>query len=338
MTLKTIFNTPRIKMLVRTEELRNGFAVKVYLHHMQSTDMNLLLALDVLLREESVTVAGEKMGLSAPAMSRTLLRARKLMGDPILVRAGKRLVPTPKALELKVRIQALADEARSIVRSGTATSLADMERVFTIRADESFAGAFAMRIMERLNKKAPHMKLRFLGRVDEGVEALREGNVDLDIGASTMPGPELKVQMLHRVKFVGAVRAGHVLAREKITAAKFAAQKHIAAGRRGKPRGPIDFELEKMGLSRTIALWVPSFFPAMVAAATSDLVAAVPQYFTSSAVSLFGLHVFRIPLKLDPVTVLQVWHPRFDADPAHRLLRDCVRRACQEKESQLADK
>jgi DNA-binding transcriptional LysR family regulator len=276
---------------------------------MQSTDMNLLLALDVLLREESVTVAGEKMGLSAPAMSRTLLRARKLMGDPILVRAGKRLVPTPKAMELKGRIQALADEARSIVQSRPAISLSETERTFTIRTDESLAGVFATRIMDKLNEKAPRARLRFLGRPDESVE------------------------VLNRVKFVGAVRAGHTLARGTITAKKFAAQKHISAGRRGKPSGPIDFELEKLGLTRTISLWVPSFLPALVATATSDLVAAVPQYFASSAVSLFGLHIFRIPLRLEPIAILQAWHPRFDADPAHRLLRDCVRQAFQEKDS-----
>lgn len=271
------------------------------------------------------------MGLSAPAMSRTLLRARKLMGDPILVRAGRRLVPTPKALELKARIQALADEARSIVHSGPTASLADMRRTFTIRADESFAGAFATKILDRLNEKAPQMNVRFLARPDESVEPLREGSVDLDIVSRSMAGPEIKVQMLDQVKFVGAVRAGHVLAREKITAAKFACHKHISSGRMGKPRGPIDFELEKLGLSRTIGLWVPSFFSALVAAATSDLVAAVPRYFTSSAVSLFGLHTFRIPLNLEPVTIFQVWHPRSDADPAHRLLRECVRGAFKEK-------
>jgi DNA-binding transcriptional LysR family regulator len=298
---------------------------------MQSTDMNLLLALDVLLREESVTIAGEKMGLSAPAMSRTLLRARKLMGDPILVRAGRRLVPTPKALELKGRLQALADEARSIVQSRKTTSLAEMERTFTIRADESLTGVLATKIMDRLNEKAPRMKLRFLGRPDESVEPLREGSVDLDIAPRNMAGPELKVQLLNRVEFVGAVRAGHALAREKITAARFAAHKHISAGRRGRPSGPIDLELEKLGLSRTIGLWVPSFLPALVAAATSDLVAAVPQFFASAAVSLFGLHIFRIPLKLEPVTMVQAWHPRFDADPAHRLLRECIRQVFQEK-------
>jgi DNA-binding transcriptional LysR family regulator len=204
---------------------------------MQSTDMNLLLALDVLLREESVTVAGEKMGLSAPAMSRTLLRARKLIGDPLLVRAGKRLVPTPKALELKGRIQALADEARSIVQSRPPVSLAEMERTFTIRADESLAGVFATKLMKKLHQKAPRMKLRFIGRPDESVEPLREGSVDLDIAPRGMAAPELKVQVLNRVKFVGAVRAGHSLARDKVTPAKFAAQKHVAAGRRGKPSG-----------------------------------------------------------------------------------------------------
>ena len=300
---------------------------------MQSTDMNLLLALDVLLREESVTVAGEKMGLSAPAMSRTLLRARKLMGDPILVRAGKRLVPTPRALELKGRIRALADEARSIVHSREAISLAEMERTFTIRTDESTASVFSTTIMERLNERAPRMRLRFLCRTDESIESLRQGSSDLELVTRSMAGPEIKMQLLGRVKHVGAVRAGHVLAREKITAAKFAAQVHIAAGRMGKPRGPIDFELEKLGLTRTIGLWVPSFLPALMAAATSDLVASVPEYFASSAVSLFGLHIFRIPLKLEPVTILQAWHPRFDADPAHRLLRECTHQAFQEKKS-----
>lgn len=298
---------------------------------MQFKDMNVLLALDFLLREESVTLAGEKMGLSAPAMSRTLLKARKLLGDPILVRAGKRLVPTRKALELKGRIHALADEARAIIRSGAKTSLADMERIFTIRAEESFIAIFATRIADKLNQKAPGMRLRFLGLSDDSVEPLRDGIVDLEIRSRATTEPEVKMQLMGRVRVAGAVRAGHALAREKVTAEKFASHKHIAAGRKGKPVGPIDVELEKLGLRRTVALWVPSFVPAMMAAATSDLVAAVPEFFAPAAVSLFGLHVFRIPLKLEPVPILQVWHPRSDADPAHQLLRESVRSVCKEK-------
>jgi DNA-binding transcriptional LysR family regulator len=302
------------------------------LHHLQSIDMNLLLALDVLLREESVTIAAEKLGLSTPAMSGTLARARKLMGDPILVRAGKRLVPTPPAIQVRDRIQFLADEGRSIVQARQAISLAEMERTFTIRAEESTSGIAAVKIIGKLNLKAPRMKLCFLGRPDDSVEPIREGSVDFDIAATSLAGPELKVQVLRRVHFVGAVSAGHALTKERITPAKFAAQKHISAGRRGKPGGPIDFELEKLGLARTIGLWVPSYLPALAAAATSEMVAAVPEDFSSSAVSLFGLDVFPIPLKLEPLTLRQAWHPRFDADPAHRLLRECTLQVFQESD------
>ena len=87
----------------------------------------------------------------------------------------------------------------------------------------------------------------------------------------------------------------------------------------------LSLDAERLGLSRTIALWVLTFIPAMVAAAISDMVASIPQYFGPVAESLFGLCTFRIPLKLETVTILQLWHPRFDADPAHRLLRDRVR-------------
>jgi DNA-binding transcriptional LysR family regulator len=111
---------------------------KTYLRCMQEPDLNLLAALEVLLREQSVTVAAEKMQLSVPAMSRTLARTRKLMGDPILVRAGMRLIPTPKAIELQPRLARLMEEARAVVFAPHQTPLKDLELTFTIRAEEAF--------------------------------------------------------------------------------------------------------------------------------------------------------------------------------------------------------
>lgn len=299
---------------------------------MQSVDLNLLAAVDVLLREQSVSIAGQKLGLSAPAMSRTLQRARRLFKDPLLVRAGNRLVPTPRALELRQRLQPLVEEARSISTSKPESSLAEIDRIFTIRADESFAVAFAAKIMELLHAKAPLARLRFLGASEDGTEALRAGSIDLDISPNQVPGPELKVQLLHRVKFIGACRAGHNLQGRGIVAEEFASETHVAAGRRGKLRGPIDVELEKLGPKRQIGLWVPTFFPALQAAASSEMVASIPQYFQPIAVSLFKLHTFRIPLDLPIVAVYQLWHPRMDSDPAHQFLRACVRIACRQKD------
>src|SRR3954469_13688372 len=98
---------------------------------MQQLDLNLLFALDTLLQEQSVTRAAEKLQLSVPAMSRTLLRLRKMMGDPLLVRAGMRLVPTSRALQLQPQVAALVDQTRALVQSKGATPLHEIERTFT---------------------------------------------------------------------------------------------------------------------------------------------------------------------------------------------------------------
>ena len=167
-------------------------------------------------------------------MSRALMRARKMIGDPILVRAGKQLVLTPRALELRPRIHALVEEALAVVRSQTSVPLSDLKRTFTIRTEESFVGTFASQISEAVWKRTPGVTLRFINRPDQDAEALREGLVDLDIGFVRIKSPELKMQMLFRDKYVGTVRVGHPLLRGKLTAKRFAACQHISASRRGK--------------------------------------------------------------------------------------------------------
>jgi DNA-binding transcriptional LysR family regulator len=293
---------------------------------MQELDLNLLMALNVLLREQSVTVAAEKMGLSVPAMSRTLNRIRKMMGDPILVRAGMRLVPTPRAVELQPRVTALVEEARALVQSAQAIPLKDLERTFTIRAEDSFI-VLADKINGMLQERTPKITLRFISRTSEDFEALREGIVHLDIGEIRTRSPELKMQMLFQSVPVGAAGSNHPLFGGKITPKKYAAWKHVNASRRGLSYTPIDAELEKLHLKRTVSLVVPSFQTALVAAANSQLVATIPRYLSHSAESS-GLRVFAIPVPVHPVAIFQAWHPRFDSDPAHQFLRERVRRIC----------
>lgn len=293
---------------------------------MQSLDMNLIVALDLLLQEESVTRAAERMNLSAAAMSRTLSRIRDAIGDPILVRAGRDLVPTPRALELRSRVRALADEARFLLTSKQGLDLPSLERTFTIRTDDSLVGAFAAPLAELVQQQAPNARVRFVTQGTHNVASLREGSVDLEIAVIKDMGPEVKLQLLFQDHFVGVVRPDHVLTHAKVTAKRYASQLHIGASRRGKEWGPIDELLQAQGLRRKIALVVPSFYVAVATAAKSEMVASVPEYLTSTAIELFGLHVFQIPLPVESVRLSQAWHPRFDADPAHRWLRDCVRK------------
>ncbi len=300
---------------------------------MADPDLNLLPALDVLLREGSVAGAARVLGLSDSAMSRTLLRLREATGDALLVRAGRRLVPTPHALVLRDRVHALAVAARAALQPATDTlDLQSLDRVFVLRANEGFVEAFAARLVAALTAAAPGVRLRFAPKPDKGVQALRDGTIDLEIGVLGDTGPEVKVQALFQDQFVAVVSQGHALASGRVTPERYAACGHVVASRRGRSHGPVDEALAVLGLTRRVVVTVPSFPAAMAVAASSDLVGLVTQSFVRERRNGLQVHDFALPLATAPITVSQMWHPRMDGDPAHRWLRDTVLSVCRSRQ------
>lgn len=297
-----------------------------------SVDLNLLTALDALLSEGSVTGAARRMHLSAPAMSRTLGRLREVLGDPLLVRAGRKLVPTPLALALRGRVRAVVEQATAVLRSEQDLEPATLERVFTLRASDLLSGMLAVPLTQRVRQEAPRVTLRFVPEGDEDVGALREGLVDLDLGVIGALGPEIRVQTLFRDRAVAVVREGHPLLRGRASPRRLTEYPHVAVSRRGRLRGVLDEALAALGLEREVALVVGSFYAAMLVVRSSDLVAAIPERSAASVIHQWGLRTLPLPLSIAPLVVSQAWHPRFDADPAHRWMRDCVRRVCRETE------
>jgi DNA-binding transcriptional LysR family regulator len=295
---------------------------------MQSIDLNLLVALDALLSEGSVAGAARRMNLSAPAVSRTLARARLALGDDLLVRAGRRLVPTPRALELRGRVRDLLEEVQSVLRPEGASDLTALTRSFTIRASDYVAGVFGPALQAIAAREAPQITLRFTEQGKEDVGALREGRIDLEVGVLGETGPEIRAQVLTRDHFVAVVRKGHPILKGRISAKLFAAAAHISASRRGRTEGPIDQGLAALGLSRQVQFVVPSFYVALLVAASSDMVAAVPSGIAETA-KRHGLAVasFELPVKTPEVVIAQAWHPRFDRDAGHSWLRQAMRKA-----------
>jgi DNA-binding transcriptional LysR family regulator len=295
---------------------------------MHSIDLNLLIALDALLSEGSVLGAARRMNLSSPAMSRTLGRIRRALGDEILVRAGRRMVPTPRALELHGRVRNVIADARLVMRPEGAADPATFVRSFTVRASDYVAGVFGASLQAIAAQETPQVTLRFADQGKEDVAALREGRIDLDIGVLGDIGPEIRMQTLVRDRFVAVVRRGHPLLKGRMTGLRFAAATHVSASRRGLSRGPIDDALAAQGLSRQVRFVVPGFHAAMLTAAASDIVAAVPFAVAASAVRL-GLRIryFDLPVATPAVAIAQAWHPRFDKDASHRWLRQTVRKA-----------
>lgn len=292
-------------------------------------DLSLLPALDALLAEASVVRAARRMGLSASAMSRTLDRLRAATGDALLVRAGRRLVLTPHAEALRDRVRSVTRDACAVLQPDAAVlDLAALERTFTIRANDGFVEGFGADLFTAVRAAAPQVRLRFIGKPDKDVRPLRDGEVDLEIGVLGDSGPEIRIQTLFRDRFVGLARAGHPLLDAPMTAQRYAACDHVVASRRGRKDGPVDRALADLGLVRTVIVTTPSFAAAFALASGSDLVALLPRSFAVARLRGFSAdsrpEIFDLPLEVAEIAVSQMWHPRLDADAAHRWLRQLV--------------
>ncbi|MFN3656219.1 MAG: LysR family transcriptional regulator [Pseudolabrys sp.] len=294
---------------------------------MARPDLNLLVTLDVLLSEGSVARAAKRLRLSPSAMSRALARLRETTGDPLLVRAGRGLVPTPRALELRGRVGRIVQDGEAVLRPAETVSLKRLMRTFTLRTSEGFVENFGPALIARVGKDAPGVRLRFVQKSDKDSGPLRDAAVDLETGVvGTATGPEVRTQALFRDRFVGVVRKRHPLSKGKVTPARYAAGGHIFVSRRGRERGPIDDALAALALEREIVAIVGGFSAALALARGSDLIASVPERHTGNLRA--GMHSFPLPVAVPELTVAMLWHPRLDADAAHRWLRGCVREVC----------
>jgi DNA-binding transcriptional LysR family regulator len=294
---------------------------------MSLPDFNLLVTLDALLAEGSVAAAARRLQLSPSAMSRALARLRETTGDPLLVRAGRGLVPSPRALELRDTVPRLVQDAQAALRPSKRLDLRRLVRGFTLRTSEGFVETFGPALVARVAEKAPGVVLRFETKLDKDSTPLRDGSADLETGVvGRGAGPELRAQALFRDRFIGVVRRGHPLCKGPLDAARYAQARHVMVARRGKASGPVDEALAAHGLSRQVATVVSGFSLALSLVRGSDLVASVPERHTAGLRQ--GLHAFVLPVPVAPITVSLLWHPRMDGDAAHRWLRGCVREVC----------
>ncbi|HLU01440.1 MAG TPA: LysR family transcriptional regulator [Advenella sp.] len=308
---------------------------------MTGPDLNLLTALDVLLSEVSVARAARRLGLSSSAMSRTLSRLRTVTGDPLLVRAGRQMVLTPHAVNIRDRTRQTVHEACSVLSSTEADlDVKTLVAAFKLRANEGFVETFGHTLITTIASEAPGVCLSFMQKPEKDTRYLREGTIDLEIGELKNMGPEIQTRALFRDRFIGVVRKGHSLEHEKvITPQLYASCRHIVTSRRGAAEGPVDDELARAGLVRKVAAIVPDFNTSLVIARQSDLVALVPALFFAGKLLRDevgpALHAFALPVTTPEIVVSQMWHPRLKTDPAHRWLRQTLLACCQSKVAEL---
>jgi DNA-binding transcriptional LysR family regulator len=301
---------------------------------MATPDLNQLFVLHAVLSENSVVGAAQRLHLSPSAMSRALARVRETVGDPILVKAGRKLVPTPRATEMRDSVDRLIQEAQAVLLPARAPDLRRVVRTFTLRTSEGFVETFGPGLITRVTRDAPAISLRFVARQTRDATGLRDGSIDLETGVvDATTSPELRQLPLFADRMVGVVRAGHSLRRRRITASTYAGAVHVGISRQTVDQGWVEEALAALELERHVMTTVSGFATAIAVARGSDLVATVPEKHTAALRA--GMSTFALPFKLPPILVSMLWHPRMHADPVHAWLRDCVRTTAADPDRRL---
>jgi DNA-binding transcriptional LysR family regulator len=304
---------------------------------MDAHDLGLLLSLDALLQEGSVTGAARRAGLSTPAMSHALARIRERLGDPVLVRAGRAMQLTPRALALKAQVNHVVTEARRALEPERPFAPREVACTFVVHATDYVLTIVGGAVDRILREEAPGVCLRFVPNGPDDAAALRDRGSDLAVGIYGDLPQEMRHRRLLTDRFVCVVRKEHPAGRGRFTLEDYVGLRHVQVAPRGKPGGYVDDVLRERGLTRSVARAVPYFLTALQLVAETDYVLTVSERIAKRYEAPLGLRLLPAPIKLRPYALSLVWHPRVDADPAHQFLREVFTRAAKETASERHD-
>ena len=286
-------------------------------------DLNLLRAFDAVLREGSVTAAGERLGLSQPAMSNALARLRRLLDDPLFVRTTEGMRPTPFAQRLAAPVQQALDLIQATFAQQAAFDARTSQRSFRLQLSDVGEIVFLPALLERLQREAPCVRIE-TGQLpqDEVSDALAAGEIDLAVGFL----PELSVisKRLFRDRYVCLVRADHPRIGSRLTLPQFLAATHVLVSAKGSAHEIVEQTLLNQGLARRIALRVPHFTVVPMILARTDHMVIVPEGLMR-AIARFGrFKSLKPPVGIPPLDVKVHWHERFGQDQGIAWLRGVV--------------
>jgi DNA-binding transcriptional LysR family regulator len=285
-------------------------------------DLNLLVVFDAVLAEGSISRAADRLKLSQPAASNALARMRQATGDRLFVRLANAMVPTPYAQTIADPIRQALASIRVSLGASREFDPATAQRSFAIYLTDLGEAYFLPRLLERLHRTAPGVRIRTLPMPSElALDALRNGEVDLAIGNLPDLGAGFFMQRLFRDRYVCVVRKGHPVIGERITARQFAAASHAIVTPGGWGHGIIERALVEHGLEQRITLRMQNFLVLASIVATTDMLAIVPQSVGSQLSQHNDVKLLPLPITIKPFDVKQCWQERFHDDKGNRWLR-----------------
>lgn len=292
--------------------------------NLRGIDLNLLVTLDALLGESSVARAAARLGRSQPAVSHSLRNLRRLFDDPLLVRVGHKMLPTPKAESLRAPLRDLLRGAAALLSSGEFNPRTS-DRRFRLMMPDLAASVILPDLVERVAAEAPDVVLELVGW--RGAEVMTPdfgATIDLIVSWSEHSFPGFHCQKLYIDRDELAFRTGHPAASRLGTPESFLGAGHIAVIGAGEASDPIDHWLARHKLRRNIALVVSSYVQALLVAARTDLIAFAPSRTIAALAPRLGLSRSAPPIDPGEDQQLLFYPARSAQDPASVWLRRIV--------------
>mgnify|MGYP000615064869 CR=1 FL=1 len=306
--------------------------VLIHAMNLSSFDLNLLRVLDALLHEGSTTRAGQRIGLSQPAVSAALGRLRAALGDPLFVRVGQRLEPTVYARALAMPLRDILDRTEALLAGPEDFDPASAQETFKISGSDFFAEMLMPPLGDLLAHIAPGIRVQMVDLVpDNYVKPLGSYEVDLALIPYLDHPSWIEWQPLFNSSFAVIARVDHpALQRAGVqpgTAVPidlFCSLGHILFSPEGNLRAMGDTALAELGRSRRVVMTMPVFYGVCSAVAASDHVALVPQQFAHKIKTKLNLAVYEPPVPIPFPLIGMIWHRRATQSPGHRWLRERI--------------
>jgi len=298
--------------------------------HLPGLDLNLLPALEALLKRRNVSEAARDVGLSQPAMSRVLGRLRDVLGDPLLVRAAGGYALSPRAQALHAQLATALDQVKAVFRDPEFDP-ARTERTVRIVGLDTHTILMAPALMARLAKEAPGIDVRFEGYSPNIVERIETGQLDLVFAQATTPlPPGARSEFLVKDRLALVLRAGHPLARRKWTIEDYGRVDHVGISIFGDAGSELDAQLAPAGVKRRVALVTPHFMAALATVSGTDMATTVGRAFASRFAAPLGLILKEPPLPRTDLDMTIVWSGVRAADPVLAWMRKVIAEVAQD--------
>src|ERR1700733_3861222 len=293
-----------------------------------SLDLNLLVALDALLQEESVSRGGQKIGLSQPAMSHALSKLRGLFADPLLVRIGGRMQLTLRAQSMRRPVKDALERVYEVFISDSFVP-ASSARTFRIFMSDYASNLLLPSLLKRVRRSAPGVRLEV--HPWKGIHADSNDNEripDAVVACQTHDLPGFYRQRLFTDRDVCVMRSGHDLCRKKLSLSTFLDAPHVAVAAIEFSADPVDSWLQELGHRRFVVATVPHYIDALHLVAQSELIAVVPERLVQAYASVLNLVIKKVPLDVGTFDEYLLHSARSHADIGCSWLRELIKSLC----------